>query len=116
LKRASFKKKNPPGFLSLHLPIEIQAMLSLLMKLYLESHLVPEDKSHLIDSCMLEIKATSHPDKAGCDIHCNSFKRTNITFTKFVIDYLSIALLFDNWYAFAGNCEYCYSCKFPPPN
>ena len=105
LRRASFKKKTPPGFLNLHIPIEVQAMLSLLLKLHLEDHSVPEDDSWLLDSCMLEIKASSHPAMAGSDIHCNSFMRTNTTFTKFVIDYLCIALLFDNWYSFAGNCE-----------
>jgi hypothetical protein len=105
LKRGSFNKRNSPGFLNSHLPQEIQAMLSLLVKLYLESHLVPQEKTYLIDSCMLEIKASSHRDIAGSDIHHNSFQRNNTTFTKFVIDYLSIALLFDKWYPFAGNCE-----------
>jgi hypothetical protein len=111
LKRAKFKKYNAPGFLKFALPQEIQAMLSLLPKLYLESHLVPQDKTYLVDSCMLEIKASSHQDIAGSDIHANSFQRANTTFTKFVIDYLSIALLFDNWYPFAGNCEYRSECE-----
>ena len=106
LNRARFKKRNDPGFLNSHLPVEVQAMLSLLVKLYLENNSVTQENSYLRDSCMLEIKASSHIEMAGSAIHFNSFNRTNAVFTKFVIDYLCIALLFDNWYPFAGNSEY----------
>jgi hypothetical protein len=78
-------------------------MLSLMLKLQLEHHSVTPEDSVLTDSCMLEIKSSSHPDVAQTAIHQNSISKVNMTFNKFVIDYLSIQLLFDNWYPFAAQ-------------
>ncbi len=47
LNRARFKKRNDPGFLNSHLPVEVQAMLSLLVKLYLENNSVTQENSYL---------------------------------------------------------------------
>ncbi len=77
-------------------------MLSLMLKLQLEHHSVTPEDSVLTDSCMLEIKSSSH-DVALTAIHQNSISKVNTPFNKFVIDYLSIQLLFDNWYPFAAQ-------------
>jgi hypothetical protein len=103
LKKYKFKKTDSQGYLSSHLPKEVVVMLSLMMMLQLEHHLVPPNDSNINDSCMLEIKASSHPNIAGAVIHQNSISKVNTTFNKFVIDYLAIQLLFDNWYPFAAQ-------------
>ena len=77
--------------------------LILMLKLQLEHHSVPPEDSIIDDSCMLEIKSLSHPDVAGTVIHQNSISKVNTTFNKFVINYLSIQFLFDNWYPFAAQ-------------
>ncbi len=60
--RCAVFKKGMPGFQDSHMPVEVQAMLALLMKLHLQTYHVPEDDSLLVDSCMLKIKASITPD------------------------------------------------------
>ncbi len=83
-----------------HNPWEIQAMLDLMLKLQLEHHSVTSEDLHCFNSFMLEIKASSHPNIVKTIIHINLIGKVNTTFNKFVTDYLSMQLAFDNWYPF----------------
>jgi len=65
--------------------------LVLLNYLFLEHHTV--EKSLLVDSAMLLIKESSE----GEGVHFNSIGKPNRMFAWFVIDYLSMCILFDTF-------------------
>jgi hypothetical protein len=72
-------------------PRDVKAALVLLTYLKLE-HYTVED-SLLFDSAMLDIKASSE----GAGVHYNSFGKPNRMFAWFVIDFLSMLILFDTF-------------------
>jgi hypothetical protein len=72
-------------------PRDIKAALVLLTYLKLEHHTVED--SLLFDSSMLLIKASSE----GAGVHYNSFGKPNCIFAWFVIDFLSMLILFDTF-------------------
>jgi len=72
-------------------PRDIKAALVLLTYLFLEHHTVED--SLLFDSSMLLIKASSE----GAGVHYNSFGKPNRMFAWFVIDFLSMSILFDTF-------------------
>jgi hypothetical protein len=72
-------------------PRDVKAALTLLTYLYLEHHTIEERDSLLFDSSMLLIKASSE----GAGVHYNSIGKPNHMFAWFVIDFLSMSILFD---------------------
>ncbi len=78
------------------------AALGLMLDLMLEPYYVPSEYSWMIDSLMKLIKDGSSPNIAG-PISSNSFRKVNKKFCRFVIDMLSVKLVFDNWYPFASQ-------------
>jgi hypothetical protein len=77
-----------------HVPArDVKSALSLLVHLFLEHLKVPEEKSIVEDLLMKLIKKSSKEET----IHSNSIGKINTSFAKFVVDFLSMLLLFD-WY------------------
>ena len=74
-------------------PRDVKAALVLLSYLKLEHHTVDVGDSLLFDSSMLLIKASSE----GANVHNNSFGKPNYMFAWFVIDFLSMLILFDTF-------------------
>jgi hypothetical protein len=69
----------------------VKCALALVVPLYLEHSKVIESSSMVQDSAMLLIKETTNADV----FHSNSFGKVNAHFARFVIDFLSMLLLFD---------------------
>ncbi len=65
--------------------------LILMMNLQLENW--NNKKNRSTDSSMLKIKKST----IGQDIHVSSFGKVNKTFCQFVVDFVSMALVFDAW-------------------
>jgi hypothetical protein len=75
-----------------HVPARnVKCALALVVRLFLEHSKVTESSSMLQDSVMLLFKETTNADV----FHSNSFGKVNPHFARFVIDYLSMLLLFD---------------------
>jgi hypothetical protein len=74
-------------------PRDVKTALVLVTHLFLEHHTIDVEDSSLFDSCMLLIKASSK----GAGVHFNSIGRPNSMFAWFVIDYLSMCILFDTF-------------------
>ena len=72
-------------------PRDVKAALVLLTYFFLEHHTVKD--SLLFDSSMLLIKASSE----GAGVHSNSIGKPNRMFAWFVIDFLSMSILFDSF-------------------
>ena len=72
-------------------PRDVKTALVLLNYLFLEHHTV--GNSSLVDSAMLLIKESSE----GAGVHFNSIGKPNHMFAWFVIDYLSMCILFDTF-------------------
>ena len=72
-------------------PRDVKTALVLLNYLFLEHHTV--ENLLLVDSSMLLIKASSE----GAGVHFNSIGKPNRMFAWFVIDYLSMCILFDTF-------------------
>ncbi len=66
-------------------------MLSLVVHLLPEHLNVPEEKSSIVDSLMIDIKKSSK----DTTIHANSIGKVNASFAKFVVDFIAMSLLFD---------------------
>ena len=74
-------------------PRDAKTALVLLNHLFLEHHTIDVGDSLLFDSCMLLIKESSE----GAGVHFNSIGKPNSMFAWFVIDYLSMCILFDTF-------------------
>jgi hypothetical protein len=75
-----------------HVPARnVKSALALVVHLFLEHSKVTENSSMVQDSAMLIIKETTNADV----FHSNSFGKDNTNFARFVINFLSILLLFD---------------------
>ncbi len=74
-------------------PRDAKAALTLLSCLYLEHHTIEECDSLLFDLSMLLIKASTK----GAGVHFNSIGKPNHMFAWFVIDFLLMSILFDNF-------------------
>jgi hypothetical protein len=58
------------------------------------------DFSRITNTLMNEIKESSTPSDDHQPINSNSFGRVNKTFAPFVIDFLAVQLVFNNWFPF----------------
>jgi hypothetical protein len=77
-----------------HVPARnVKCALALVVRSFLEHSKVTESSSMVQDSAMLLIKETTNADV----FHSNSFSKVNAHFARFVIDFLSILLLFDGY-------------------
>jgi hypothetical protein len=72
-------------------PRDVKTALVLLNYLFLEHHSIED--SMLFDSAMQLIKASSE----GAGVHFNSFGNPNRMFAWFVIDFVSMSILFDTF-------------------
>jgi hypothetical protein len=81
---------------------DVFAALGLMLDLMLEPYSVLSSDSQVTNSLMKLIKDSGAPDIAG-SISSNSFGKVNKKFCRFVIDMLSVQLVFDNWYTFASQ-------------
>jgi hypothetical protein len=77
-----------------HVPARnVKCALALFVLIFLEHSKVTESSSMVEDSAMLLIKETINADV----FHSNSFGKVNAHFARFVIDFLSMLLLFDSY-------------------
>ncbi len=81
---------------------DVFAALGLMLDLMLEPYSVLSSDSWVTNSLMKLIKDSSAPEIAG-RISSNSFRKVNKKFCPFVIDMLSVQLVFDDWYPFASQ-------------
>ncbi len=76
------------------------AGLSLMSSLLLENYNKRGHFSRISDTLMEQIKESSTPTSNRQPINLNSFGRVNKTFACFVIDFLAVQLVFNNWFPF----------------
>ncbi len=69
---------------------DVKSALSLVVRLLLEHSNLPEEKSCIVDSLMIDIKKSSK-DKT---IHANSIGKVNASFAKCVVNFIAMLLLF----------------------
>ncbi len=81
---------------------DVFATLGLMLELMLEPFSVSSQDSRVTDSLMKLLKDSSAPNIAGLT-SSNSFGRVNKLFCRFVIDMLSVQLVFNNWYPFSAQ-------------
>ncbi len=74
-------------------PRDVKAAFSMLSYLVLKNHHVSKEDSLLFDLAMLLVKQSC----SGLNIHFNSIGKPNHMFAWFVIDFLSMLLLFDTF-------------------
>ena len=110
----SFRTKGEVTFTKENHFRDVFAVLRLMMDLFLEPHSVPDNQSLITDSLMLRLKSSSTKEKAG-SISSNSFGKVNKKFCRYVIDLLSVQLVFDNWHPFAGQNAPSPFVKETPP-
>ena len=76
---------------------EVFVALGLMLNLMLEAYFVLSSDFWVTNSLMKLIKDSSAPNISS-PISSNSFGKVNKSFCRFVIDMLSVQLVFDNWY------------------
>ncbi len=80
-----------PSYVHHVLARNVKCAPALVVRLFLEHSKITESSSVVQDSAMLLIKETTNADV----FHSNSFGKINANFAHFVIDFLSMLLLFD---------------------
>ncbi len=80
-----------PSYVHLVPARNVKSALALVVCLFLEHSKVTESSRMVQDSSMLLLKETSNADV----FHSNSFGKVNTNFACFVIDFLTMSLLFD---------------------
>ncbi len=81
---------------------DVFAALGLMLEFMLEPFSVSSEDSRVTDSLMKLLKDSSAPNIAG-PTSSNSFGRVNKFVCHFVIDMLSVQLVFNNWYPFSAQ-------------
>ena len=74
-----------------------------MLDLQLESSSIAPERSAIYDTRMKWLKDNSAPDRCNANIEGNSFGRVNKNFFRFVIDFISVQLVFNNWYPFLSQ-------------
>ncbi len=98
----SFRSLGSQTFTEANHFCDVFAALGLMLELMLEPFSVSSEDSHVTDSLMKLLKDSSTPNIAG-STSSNSFGRMNKFFCCFVIDMLSVQLVFNNWYSFPAQ-------------
>jgi hypothetical protein len=91
-----FHKKAASTYTESNNSRDVLAALHLMVMLQLEDFLVCGKLSHICDSQMKCLKMSSNSELSN---H-NSFWRVNKKFARFVTDFISVQLVFNNWYPF----------------
>ena len=91
-------------------------MFYLMSFLQLEDYHVTKDHSTVTDTAMLKIKNSSNPPANEQTINVNSFGRVNKKLCRFIIDYVSLQLVFNNWYPFSTQVAPAPYAKMTPAN
>jgi hypothetical protein len=91
-----FHKKAASTYTKANNSWDVLAALHLMVMLQLEDFLVCGKLSHICDSQMKFLKMSSN----GQLTNHNSFGRVNKKFARFVINFISVQLVFNNWYLF----------------
>ncbi len=92
-----FQKKVASTYTEANSSRDVLAALHLMVMLQLEDFLVCGKLSHICDSQMKFLKMSSNSELTN---H-NSFGWMNKKFARFVIDFISVQLVFNNWYPFS---------------
>ena len=98
-----FHKQGTQTFTAANNCRDVLSALQLMLHLQLEPYNIDADNSKLTDSLMLLLKETSRPLPGRQSINVNSFGKVNKSFCRFVIDFLSVQLVFDNWFPFRSQ-------------
>jgi hypothetical protein len=92
-----FQKKAASTYTEANNSRDVLATLHLMVMLQLEDFLICGKLSHICNSQMKFLKMSSNGELTN---H-NSFGRVNKKFAQFVIDFISVQLVFNNWYPFS---------------
>ena len=95
---------------------DVIAMLYLMSFLQLEDYHVTTAHSSVTDTAMLIIKNSSKPTGNDQPINVNSFGRVNKKLCRFIIDYVSLQVVFNNWYPFSTQVAPAPYAKMTPEN
>ena len=98
----SFRSLGSQTFTEANHFCDVFAALGLMLELMLEPFSVLSEDSRVTDSLMKLLKNSSAPDIAG-PTSSNPFGWVNKFFCCFVIDMLSVQLVFNNWYPFSAQ-------------
>jgi hypothetical protein len=79
---------------------DVLARLSLMSSLLFENCNERGNFSRITDTLMNQIKESSTPSSDHQPINLTSFGRVDKTFARFVIDFLAVQLVFNNWFPF----------------
>jgi hypothetical protein len=91
-----FHKKAVSAYTEVNNSCDVLAAFHLMVLLQLEDFSVCDNLSHICDSHMKFFKILSN----GQLTNHNSFGQVNKKFAWFVIDFISVQLVFNNWYSF----------------
>jgi hypothetical protein len=89
-------------------------MLYLMPFLHLEDYHVTKTHTTVVDTAMLRIKMSSDPPVNKQPINVNSFGRVNKKLCRFIIDYVSLQVVFNNWYPFSTQVAPAPYAKMTP--
>ncbi len=82
--------------------------------LHLEDYHVTKTHTTVVDTAMLRIKMSSDPPVNKQPINVNSFGRVNKKLCRFIIDYVSLQVVFNNWYPFSTQVAPAPYAKMTP--
>ena len=99
----SFYKVGSKTFTAANNCRDVLSALQLMLHLQLKPYNVDADNSRLTDSLMLLLKESSRPQAGRQPINPNSFGKVNKSCCCFVIDFLSVQLVFNNWFPFCAQ-------------
>jgi hypothetical protein len=112
----SFKKKGLLSYTEANNARDVIAMLYLMSFLHLEDYHVTMAHSTVTDTTMLRIKNSSEPTANEQPINVNSFGRVNKKLCRFIIDYVSLQVVFINLYPFSTQVAPAPYAKMTPEN
>jgi hypothetical protein len=96
-----FHKKGASTYNKANNSCDVLAALHMMTLLLLEDFLVSGQLSQVCNSQMKVLKLSSCPAVDGQSTNHNLFEQVNKKFSWFVIDFLSVQLVFNNWYSFS---------------
>ena len=112
----SFKKKGSSSYTDANNACDVLAMFYLMSFLQLEDYHVTTIHSNVTDTAMMTIKNSSVPPANEQPINVNSIGRVNKKLMRFIIDYVSLQLVFNNWYPFSTQVSEAPYAKMTPPD
>ena len=110
------RKKGISSYTEANNACDVIAMLYLMSFLQLEDYHVTTAHSTVTDTAMLRIKNSSEPTANKQPINVNSFGRVNKKLCRFIIDYVSLQVVFNNWYPFSTQVAPAPYVKMTPAN